>query len=73
MLQFGNKLQTGKKSNGRNFPPGFKLQLLEIKLLLSKLEIMASQQSSYSSLLLRIILANFFKDSSAYIKIDEFD
>lgn len=73
MLQFGNKLQTGKKSNGRNFPPGFKLQLLEIKLLLSKLEIMASQQSSYISLLLRIILANFFKDSSAYIKIDEFD
>lgn len=73
MLQFGNKLQTGKKSNGRNFPPGFKLQLLEIKLLLSKLEIIASQQSSYISLLLRIILANFFKDSSAYRKIDEFD
>lgn len=54
MLQFGNKVQTGRKSNGRNFPPGFKLQLQEIKLLLSKLEIIASQQSSYISLLLRI-------------------
>lgn len=53
MLQFGNKFQTGRMSNGRNFPPVFKLQLQEIKLLLSKLEIIASQQSSYISLLLR--------------------
>lgn len=53
MLQFGNKFQTGRMSNGRNFPPVFKLQFQEIKLLLSKLEIIASQQSSYISLLLR--------------------
>jgi len=72
-LQFGKKFQKGRKSNGRNFPPGFRLQLQQIKLLLSKLETIASQQSSYIFLLLRITSANFFKDSAAYIKIDEFD